>query len=238
MLEARSVAVVGASVKPGSLGRQMMDRAAARRLRGRDLPGEPGLRRDPRSAGATRRSPTSPGPVDLAILGVANHRIEQALARRRRGRRPLGRHVLVACTRSPEPGPRRGSPERLARDRARRGHPAVRRQRHGVPQPRRSRLRATGFATPDDHPAGPVTLHLALGLGVRGARVQRPRDRVQPPRLERPGDRDHDGRVHGVRAGAAVDPRARPAAGDRARPGGVPRSSSRAPPRWASRSSR
>ena len=43
-------------------------------------------------------------------------------------------------------------------------------------------------------------VHLALGLGVRGARVQRPRDRVQPGGVERPGDRHDDGRLHGVRA--------------------------------------
>ena len=37
------------------------------------------------------------------------------------------------------------------------GHRGVRRERHGVPEPGRPALRATGFATPDDMRAGPVT---------------------------------------------------------------------------------
>ena len=111
MLEARSVAVVGASVKEGSLGQQMMVELHRGGYEGAIYPGEP---RATRRSSVTACYPSIadvPEPVDLAILGVANQRIEQALARRRRGGRALGRHVLVAvrgraaasraCRRSP-----------------------------------------------------------------------------------------------------------------------------------------
>ena len=42
------------------------------------------------------------------------------------------------------------------------------------------------------HPQRAGHVHQPLGLGVRGARVQRPRHRVQPDRLVRPGARDDD----------------------------------------------
>ncbi|HZN43403.1 MAG TPA: CoA-binding protein, partial [Actinomycetota bacterium] len=77
MLEARSVAVVGASVKPGSLGQQMLIELRRGGYEGAIHPVNPGydeideLRCYP-SIGEV------PGPVDLAILGVANPRVEQA----------------------------------------------------------------------------------------------------------------------------------------------------------------
>ena len=79
MLEARSVAVVGACVKEGSLGQQMMAELRRGGFEGAVYPVNPGydevvglpvLPVDRRGA---RR------PVDLAILGVANARIEQAM---------------------------------------------------------------------------------------------------------------------------------------------------------------
>jgi acetate---CoA ligase (ADP-forming) len=79
MLEARSVAVVGASVKEGSLGRQMMTELVRGGFDGRIHPVNPGydevlgLRCYPSIAEV-------PEPVDLAILGVANHRLEGALS--------------------------------------------------------------------------------------------------------------------------------------------------------------
>ena len=79
MLEARSVAVVGASVKPGSLGRSMLEELARGGYDGDVSPVNPGydeidgLRCYPSIADA-------PGPVDLAVLGVANARLEQAMA--------------------------------------------------------------------------------------------------------------------------------------------------------------
>ena len=78
MLEARSVAVVGASVKEGSLGRQMMVELLRGGYEGAIYPVNPGydeiqgIRCYPSIADV-------PEPVDLAILGVANQRIEHAL---------------------------------------------------------------------------------------------------------------------------------------------------------------
>ncbi|MGZ5302224.1 MAG: acetate--CoA ligase family protein, partial [Actinomycetota bacterium] len=79
MLEARSVAVVGASVKEGSLGRQMMLELIRGGFEGAVYPVNPsydevlGRRCYPSIADV-------PEAVDLAILGVANQRIEQALS--------------------------------------------------------------------------------------------------------------------------------------------------------------
>ena len=60
MLEARSIAVVGASVQGGVAGRLDDRRTAARRVRRRRLPGEPRIRGGRRATAATRRSPRSP----------------------------------------------------------------------------------------------------------------------------------------------------------------------------------
>ena len=78
MLEARSVAVVGASVKEGSLGQQMLLELARGGYEGDVYPVNPGYD----EVGGLRCYPSIadvPGPVDLAILGVANARVEQAL---------------------------------------------------------------------------------------------------------------------------------------------------------------
>jgi acyl-CoA synthetase (NDP forming) len=79
MLEARSVAVVGASVKPGSLGRSMLEELARGGFDGDVYPVNPGYDQIDGlpcypSIGEV------PVAVDLAILGVANARIEQAMA--------------------------------------------------------------------------------------------------------------------------------------------------------------
>jgi acyl-CoA synthetase (NDP forming) len=78
MLEPRSIAVVGASVKTGSLGESMMAELRRGGFEGAIYPVNPGydevagLRCYPSIADV-------PEPVDLVILGVANQRIEQAL---------------------------------------------------------------------------------------------------------------------------------------------------------------
>lgn len=78
MLEARSVAVVGASVKEGSLGRQMMVELLRGGFDGSVFPVNPGY-----DEVLDRRCYPSiadvPEPVDLAILGVASQRVEQAM---------------------------------------------------------------------------------------------------------------------------------------------------------------
>ena len=106
MLEARSVAVVGASVKEGSLGRQMMVELLRGGFAGAIYPVNPGyddiqgLRCYPSIADV-------PEPVDLAILGVANQRIEQALSDAIAAGARSRRDVLIAVRgRAPEPGMR------------------------------------------------------------------------------------------------------------------------------------
>ena len=79
MLEARSVAVVGASVREGSLGRQMMIELRRGGFDGHVYPVNP--RYDEVDGYRCYASIGEvPEPVDLAILGVANARIEAALA--------------------------------------------------------------------------------------------------------------------------------------------------------------
>ena len=79
MLEARSVAVVGASVRPGSLGRSMLEELARGGFDGDVYPVNPGYD----EIDGLRCYPSMdevPVAVDLAVLGVANARIERAIA--------------------------------------------------------------------------------------------------------------------------------------------------------------
>ncbi len=78
MLEPRSIAVVGASVKTGSLGESMMAELQRGGFEGAIYPVNPGYD----EVAGLRCYPSItevPEPVDLAILGVANQRVEQAL---------------------------------------------------------------------------------------------------------------------------------------------------------------
>jgi acyl-CoA synthetase (NDP forming) len=78
MLEPRSVAVVGASVKPASLGASMMAELRRGGFEGAVYPVNPGYD----EVDGYRCYPSMaevPEPVDMAILGVANVRVEQAL---------------------------------------------------------------------------------------------------------------------------------------------------------------
>jgi acyl-CoA synthetase (NDP forming) len=78
MLEPRSVAVVGASVKAGSLGAQMMAELRRAGFEGTVYPVNPGYE----EVDGHRCYPSIgevPAQVDMAILGVANVRVEQAL---------------------------------------------------------------------------------------------------------------------------------------------------------------
>jgi acyl-CoA synthetase (NDP forming) len=79
MLEPRSIAVVGASVKTGSLGESMMAELQRGGFEGAIYPVNPGYD----EVAGLRCYPSItevPEQVDLAILGVANQRVEQALA--------------------------------------------------------------------------------------------------------------------------------------------------------------
>ena len=156
MLEARSVAVVGASVKEGSLGQQMLLELARGGYEGDVYPVNPGYE----EIGGLRCYPSIadvPAPVDLAILGVANARVEQAL--RDAGDAGVASAVTFSSLFEEEP-PSAGMPplgERVA---------AIARE-HGMAMLGGNgmgfvnlgpKLSATGFATPDDLQPGGVTL--------------------------------------------------------------------------------
>jgi acyl-CoA synthetase (NDP forming) len=163
MLEARSVAVVGASVKEGSLGQQMLLELDRGGYDGAIYPVNPGYdevlghRCYPSIADV-------PEPVDLATVGVANPRIEQAV--RDAGEAGAGSIVTFSSLYEEEP-PEPGLPplaERVA---------AVARE-HGMALcggngmgfvHADANLRATGFLTPDDLPPGGVTFLSHSGSG-------------------------------------------------------------------------
>ena len=220
MLEARSVAVVGASVKPLSLGNQMVVELQRGGYEGSIYPVNPGYE-DVLGLRCYPSIAELPEPVDLAILGVSNARVEQAL---RDAVAAGARSAVTFSSLFEEEPPADGSGAARAarRDRARGGHRDVRRQRHGVPEPghRPARHRVRDARR---HARRTGDLHLALGVGVRRGGVQRPRHRVQPDRVERSGDRLDHGRLHGVRPGTGVHAGAGAAARDRARSAAVPR---------------
>ncbi|HZB78443.1 MAG TPA: acetate--CoA ligase family protein [Actinomycetota bacterium] len=154
MLSARSVAVVGASVKEASLGRQMMLELERGGFEGAVYPVNPGYdevlgHRCFASLGDV------PEPVDLAILGVANQRVEQAM---RDAAHAGAASVLTFSSLFEEEPQGAGAPplaERVA---------AIARE-HGMALcggngmgfvNTEARLRATGFPTPDEMPPGSV----------------------------------------------------------------------------------
>ncbi|MGH2681063.1 MAG: acetate--CoA ligase family protein, partial [Actinomycetota bacterium] len=155
MLSARSVAVVGASVKEGSLGLQMMLELQRGGFDGAIHPVNPGYD----EVLGHRCFPSLaevPQPVDLAILGVANQRIEQAM--RDAGEAGAGGAVTFSSLFEEAPPEPEMPPlaERVA---------AIARE-HGMALcggngmgfvHAEAKLRATGFLTPDALPAGPVT---------------------------------------------------------------------------------
>jgi len=152
MLEARSVAVVGASIKAGSLGHQMMAELRRGGFDGAVYPVNPGYD----EVDGYRCYPSLlevPEPVDLAILGLANARIEAAMA----DAAALGAGSVVTFSslyEEPSNGP--SLAERVAAIAAAHGMAVCGGNGMGfvnVP----GKLRATGFATPDELRPGPVT---------------------------------------------------------------------------------
>lgn len=152
MLEARSVAVVGASVKAGSLGRQMMAELRRGGFDGAVYPVNPGYD----EVDGYRCYPSLldvPAPVDLAILGVANARIEQAM----RDAATAGAASVVTFSslyEEPSDGP--SLADRVAA--IAREHRMALCGGNGMGFLNvEANLRATGFATPDVLRPGPVT---------------------------------------------------------------------------------
>ena len=156
MLEARSVAVVGASVKEGSLGLQMVLELQRGGFEGDIVPVNPGydevlgLPCYPSVADA-------PGDgIDLAILGVANRRIEQAA---RDAVAAGARSLVTFSSMYEESPPSPGMPpltERVATIAREAGVPLCGGNGMGFLH-ETFKLRATGFPTPDDVRRGPVT---------------------------------------------------------------------------------
>ena len=154
MLEARSVAVVGASVKEGSLGRAMVEELQRGGYEGSIYPVNPGyeevlgLRCYPSVAETPGES------VDLAILGVANQRIEQAA----RDAVAAGARSLVTFSSLYEETVSGVAPlsERVAAIARDAGAPLCGGNGMGFCH-ETYKLRATGFPTPDHLRHGPVT---------------------------------------------------------------------------------
>ncbi len=82
--------------------------------------------------GAIRRSPRFPNRVDLAILGVSNARVEQALID---AVAAGARSAVTFSSLYEEPQDAPPLTEAHGRHREGRGHRALRRQRHGIPEP-------------------------------------------------------------------------------------------------------
>ena len=152
MLEPRSIAIVGASIKEGSLGASMMRELRRGGFEGAVYPVNPGYD----EVDGYRCYPSIaevPESVDLAILGVANARIEQALAD---AASSGARSAVTFSSLHEEPT---DGPDLRARLRA----IAV---EHGMPMCGGngmgfvnvgSKTRAVGFETPDELRDGPVT---------------------------------------------------------------------------------
>ena len=154
MLEARSVAVVGASVKEGSLGHSMVVELRRGGYEGEIYPVNPGYD-EVLGLQCYPSIDEAPGDgVDLAIVGVANQRIEQTI----RGAIDAGARSIVTFSSLYEEA-QPGVPPLTQRV-------SVMVREAGVPMcggngmgfcNETHRLRATGFATPDDLRHGPVT---------------------------------------------------------------------------------
>jgi acetate---CoA ligase (ADP-forming) len=155
MVEARSVAVVGASVKEGSLGAQMVAELRRGGFDGAVYPVNPGYE----EVDGYRCYPSIgevPEPVDLAMLGVSNARIEQALT----DAVAAGARSAVTFSSLYEEDPDQARPaltERLGAICREAGIPMCGGNGMGFLNLERG-LRVTGFPTPDDIRRGPVTL--------------------------------------------------------------------------------
>ena len=164
MLDARSVAVVGASVKVGSLGNQMVVELLRGGYEGSIYPVNPGYE----EVEGLRCYPSIsdvPKPVDLVILGVANARIEQAL----RDAADAGARSAVTFSSLYEE-PAGGPPltERIATIARERGMSLCGGNGMGFLNVG-AKLRATGFPTPDHMREGPVAFlsHSNFGSSMR-----------------------------------------------------------------------
>jgi acyl-CoA synthetase (NDP forming) len=153
MLEARSIAVVGASRRPGSLGERMVAEVSASTSRPRVYLVNPrydeiaGLRCHPRLADL-------PEPVDLVLLGVPDSALESQLAAAAaRG----DRSAVIFGSAYDVPGQPPGLRARLAGIARSAGMALCGGGCMGFVNVARG-LRAVGYVEPDPVPAGPVAL--------------------------------------------------------------------------------
>ena len=153
MLEARSIALVGASRRPGSLGERMVAEVSASPSRPRLYPVNPrydeivGLRCHPSLADL-------PEPVDLVLLGVPDSALESQLAAAAaRG----DRSAVIFGSAYDVPGQPPGLRARLARIARSAGMALCGAGCMGFVNVA-SGLRAVGYVEPDPVPAGPVAL--------------------------------------------------------------------------------
>jgi acyl-CoA synthetase (NDP forming) len=152
MLEARSVALVGASARPGSLGARMIEEVARSPSRPRtylvnpryaDIGGVPCL---PDLAAV-------PEPVDLALLAVPDHALEQQLSAAARSQ---ARSAVIFGNAFDPPG-RTGLRRRLAAIAGEAGMAVCGAGCMGFVNIARG-LRAVGYVEPDPLPSGAVAL--------------------------------------------------------------------------------
>jgi acetate---CoA ligase (ADP-forming) len=152
MLEARSVALVGASARPGSLGARMIEEVARSPSRPRtylinpryaDIGGVPCL---PDLAAV-------PEPVDLALLAVPDHALEQQLSAAARSQ---ARSAVIFGNAFDPPG-RTGLRRRLAAIAGEAGMAVCGAGCMGFVNIARG-LRAIGYVEPDPLPSGAVAL--------------------------------------------------------------------------------
>ena len=212
MLEAKSVALLGASPRPGSLGERMVTEATRSSA-------QPEIHLvNPRYARMFGR-PCLPsidsieGPVDLVLLGVPDGALEDQLSRAAaRGDRSA---VIFS-------GAFNGSGTEALRDR-------LATQARGAGMALCGAgcmgfvnvvygLRALGYIERDPLPNGPVALDHPFGLGILGAVTQPARPGVDTRGEQRPGTRHNDSRLPRVRPISARHPCCRPPARDIARP--------------------
>ena len=173
LLEARSIALVGASPRPGSFGRRMIDEVARSPARPRIELVNPRYRQ----IGGRRCHPSLadlPGPVDLVLLGVPDAVLEQQLALAA-GHGDASAVIFGNAHEEPVRLPPRGDPpaagshnpagpparpalrERLASIAAAAGMELCGAGCMGFVNVARG-LRAIGYVEPDPLPSGPVAL--------------------------------------------------------------------------------
>ncbi len=153
MLEARSVAVVGASAQPGSFGFELLRQLRVGGFDGRIYPVNPHYAEiDGLSCVAAIED--VPEPVDLAILGVGNTALEKVL--RSAGACGARSAVICASGHEPEGAPGPPLPERLQAIAREFGMAVCGGNGMGFINVER-KLRATGYSQDPDLAPGPVT---------------------------------------------------------------------------------